>query len=276
MHSPWPRYVQSMWMATADNGLVAALYGPCRVEARVGNGATIQITEETGYPFSDTVRFTVHCEKPVAFPLYFRIPAWAGRTQLTVANETVPHSPQPGTCFKVERIWKPGDVVTLFFDFKVRTETRRNNAVAIAWGPLYFVLRIGESFEKIPVLRDVPAPPGCVNWRIAPTTPWNYALVIDRDRPHCAMTANSIGSIPFAQKGEPVKLAGAADFTPWQGDVPMVLKVKARQLPEWGMNGANAAAVPVSPVKTSSPETLVELIPYGCSRLRIAEFPTVG
>ena len=46
-------------------------------------------------------------------------------------------------------------------------------------------------------------------------------------------------------------------------------------VPQWGMNGANAAAVPVSPVKTNSPETLVELIPYGCSRLRIAEFPTV-
>ena len=55
----------------------------------------------------------------------------------------------------------------------------------------------------------------------------------------------------------------------------MVLKVKARCVPRWGMNGANAAPVPASPLKTDAPETVVELIPYGCSRLRISEFPTV-
>jgi hypothetical protein len=55
----------------------------------------------------------------------------------------------------------------------------------------------------------------------------------------------------------------------------MVLKVKARRVPGWGMNGANAGEVPASPVHTDSQETLVELVPYGCSRLRIAEFPTV-
>ena len=55
----------------------------------------------------------------------------------------------------------------------------------------------------------------------------------------------------------------------------MVLKVKARRIPQWGMNGSSAGEVPQSPVHTDSPETLVELIQYGCSRLRIAEFPTV-
>jgi hypothetical protein len=281
MHSPWPRYVQSMWMATADNGMVAALYGPCHLKAKVAQGSTIEITEETDYPFSDSVRFTIHSAQPVSFPIHFRIPSWANQAELSVSGEPNPSHPQEGTFFKVERVWKSGDVVTLAFNFKVRTETRRNNAVAIAWGPLYFVLRIGEAFQKIPALVGsrspdaVPVPSGCVNWRIAPTTDWNYALAIDRNNPECIMTTNKISSMPFAQKGEPVKLAGATEFTPWQEDVPIVLKVKARHVPQWGMNGANAAAVPVSPVSTNSPETLVELIPYGCSRLRISEFPTV-
>jgi hypothetical protein len=281
MHSPWPRYVESMWMATADNGMVAALYGPCHFNAKVGHGAKIEITEETDYPFSDRIRITIHTKQPVSFPMYFRIPTWANRAKLSVSADSNSSHPQSGNLFKVDRVWKDGDVVTLDFNFKVRAETRRNNAVAIAWGPLYFVLRIGESFQKIAELAlgdkhvMVPAPPGCVNWRIAPTTDWNYALEIDRNNPQCTMIVNKISSIPFAQKGEPVKTAGASEFTPWQEDVPIVLKVKARHLPQWGMNGANAASVPVSPVKTDSPETLVELIPYGCSRLRIAEFPTV-
>jgi hypothetical protein len=60
-----------------------------------------------------------------------------------------------------------------------------------------------------------------------------------------------------------VKRHDASEFAAWQEDVPMVLKVKARRIPQWGMNGSSAGEVPQSPVHTDSPETLVE------------EFPTV-
>jgi DUF1680 family protein len=39
--------------------MVATVYGPCHVKAKVGEGSTIEITEETDYPFSDRVRFTI-------------------------------------------------------------------------------------------------------------------------------------------------------------------------------------------------------------------------
>lgn len=287
MHSPWPRYVESMWMATADKGLVAMGYGPSHFSAKVAEGKLIEITEETDYPFSDRVRATVHCKEPLSFPLHFRIPTWSNQAEVSIAGEASPMHPQSGTVFKVEREWKNGDVVTLNFNFKVRTETRKNNAVAVAWGPLYFVLRIGEAFEKVPeipldliengahVQKLVSAPPGCVYWRIAPTTDWSYALSIDRNNPQCKIAFNKISSVPFAQKGEPVRAPGSTEYLPWQQDVPMILKVKAKLVSEWGMNGSNAGPVPVSPVSTKEPETMVELIPYGCSRLRIAEFPTV-
>jgi DUF1680 family protein len=280
MHSPWPRFVQTMWMATADRGLVAATYGPCHVSAMVAEGIPVEIAEETDYPFSDRVRVTVRAKQLVKFPIYFRIPVWAGGAELSVAGEADRYRPTSGTFFKLDRRWKSGDVVTLDFHFEVRSETRSHNGVAIAWGPLYFVLRIGESFKKLPTLalgpsyKDVPAPRGCVNWQITPTTDWNYALAIDRSNPQCTMTIGKISSMPFAQRGEMVKRPGANDFAPWTEDVPMVLQVKARKVPEWGMAGANAAPVLTSPVHTDGPETVVELIPYGCSRLRIAEFPT--
>ncbi len=276
MHSPWPRYVESMWMATADNGLIALAYGPSRYTAKVANGKNIEVVEDTRYPFSDRVRVTVRCSEPLSFPLHFRIPSWANRAEVSIAGQSAASHPESGTVFRIDREWKDGDAVTLNFNFKVRTETRQNNAVAVAWGPLYFVLRIGEAFESVPTASEpVQTPATCVNWHIAPITAWNYALSIDRHNPQCEMIFNKIGSIPFAQKGEPVRAAGSSEFIPWHGDVPMILKFKAKLVPQWGMNGANAAPVPVSPVSTSQPETVVELIPYGCSRLRIAEFPTL-
>ena len=284
MHSPWPRFVQTMWMATEDRGLVAATYGPCRVHAKVAAGLPIEIVEETNYPFSDRVRITIHTGKPTSFPIYFRIPSWAVGAEVAIAGESLRQRPQQpassGTFFKVDRLWKSGDSVTLNFNFKVRCEKRRNNAVAVAWGPLYFVLHIAESFKNLPSIplgpkaTETPAPPGCANWQITPATSWNYALVIDRQNPQCAMTSRRVSSMPFAQRGEMVKQPGATQYAPWNGDVPLALHVKARKVPGWGMNGASAAQVPLSPVRSDSPEETVELIPYGCSRLRIAEFPT--
>jgi uncharacterized protein len=247
------------------------------VQAKVADGQTVDIIEETDYPFTDRVRITVKPKQPVSFPIYFRIPVWAEDDEVGVPGAAASRA-QRGTLFKVERQWKPGDVVTLQFHFKVRAETRRrNNAVAIAWGPLWFSLRIGQAFVKLPGIPAkhhtelVPAPPGCVDWRIAPPTDWNCALAIDRENPQCTMVTNKVSKMPFARRGEPLKLAGAADFTPWPEDVPIVLKFRARHVPQWGMNGANAQPVPVSPMKKESPEEVVELIPYGCTRLRISE-----
>jgi uncharacterized protein len=280
MHSPWPRFVETMWMATADRGLVAATYGPCRVTAKVGAGSPVEIIEETNYPFSDKIRVTIHTEKPSRFPLYFRIPSWAHEAELTISGKKLSRPALPGSFVKVERVWKSGDAVTLAFHFKIRCETRKNNAVAVAWGPLYFVLRIGESFKNLPSIplgpddTETPAPQGCVNWQITPTTDWNYALAIDPENPQCSIKTGRISSMPFAQRGELVKPPGSAEFTPWHEDVPIALKVAARKVPQWTMAGANAGPVPLSPVHTDSSEEMVELIPYGCSRLRIAEFPT--
>ena len=279
MNSPWPRFVEGLWMATGDRGLVAPAYGPCEVKAKVADGLEVDIREETAYPFSDQVRFVVNSSQPAVFPLYFRIPTWSDQAELSVSGEGQTRHPAKGEIFKVERQWHPGDVVTLDFHNQVRTETRLNNSVSIARGPLYFVLRIGEAFKPIQIPDDRPVktdkPNGRVDWRIDPTTDWNYALDIDREHPQYSLTTNNISACPFAQKGEPVWNPNSLRYETWTEDVPMILKVKARKVPQWVMDGASAGPTPASPVKVATDETTVELIPYGCSRLRISEFPTV-
>lgn len=276
MHSTFPRYVENMWMASNDNGLVAATYGPCQVKAKVGDN-DVTITEETNYPFSDVIQFKISVAKPSTFPLSFRIPSWAEKAEITVGGKT--QHPTKGSIFKLNRTWKTGDIVTLKFNNKVRTEPRFNNAASIVWGPLDFVLRMGQSFKKIDHKMDRPINPGVANgvanWQIEATTPWNYGLAIDRQNPKYTIEYGKISKVPFARKGEPIFMPGATDFIQWDQDVPLVLKMKARKVDNWTMKGAVAGDVPLNPL-TSDKETTVELIPYGCTRLRISEFPVVS
>ena len=48
-----PNYIIHMWMATADNGLAATLYGPCSVNAFAGDHVPVKLTCHSSYPFED-------------------------------------------------------------------------------------------------------------------------------------------------------------------------------------------------------------------------------
>jgi hypothetical protein len=67
----WPYYAQELWFATSDCGLCAAMYGASQVTAKVGtSGTTVTVTEDTDYPFKDTVRITLATPGSVNFPLH--------------------------------------------------------------------------------------------------------------------------------------------------------------------------------------------------------------
>ncbi|MCK7480472.1 MAG: glycoside hydrolase family 127 protein [Candidatus Moduliflexus flocculans] len=46
----WPYLAEHLWLATADGGLAAAIYGPSAVRAKVGEGTEVGIAEDTAYP----------------------------------------------------------------------------------------------------------------------------------------------------------------------------------------------------------------------------------
>src|SRR6185295_7038789 len=89
-HQGWPKFAASLWMATADDGLAAAAYGPSEVRATVRGGVKVTILEETEYPFRDKVRLTVRPESTARFPLALRIPRWSDSVSVTVNGKTVP------------------------------------------------------------------------------------------------------------------------------------------------------------------------------------------
>jgi len=139
----------------------------------------------------------------------------------------------------------------------LRSEERYNKAVAILRGPLYFSLKIGEQFNKLKSYHETL--PVC-DWEITPTTPWNYGLQVDPNNvgKSVAVERRPIGKEPFAHDTAPV-----------------VLKAKGRLLPGWQLKHNSADDPPPSPVTSEQPLTDIELIPYGCTRLRVTEFPVL-
>jgi hypothetical protein len=278
-HRGWPNFVSQMWMATHDNGLVASAYGPSEVTAKVADGVEVTISEETEYPFDGKILFRMKLAKPAVFPLKLRIPGWAKQGTVKYGPES--WTPSGGQVIALQRAWEDGDMVSLELPMEVRTERRYNNAASVLRGPLYFALRVGQQYKGGGMPR---------NLEIRPTTAWNYGLVFPKGESigETKVMRNPIGSFPFAQKDEPVlvKEASAAELPldeKWReirytGDAPVVIQTSARLLPQWKLDEdypASPADPPKSPVSANGPDVTVELVPYGCTRLRISEFPVV-
>ncbi len=271
----WPYFSKSLWMATPDNGVLAALYSASEVKVKVGDGTTVTIAEETTYPFEDTIRFTLTSAQSVTFPLYLRIPAWCGLAEVSINDSVAGTDAPPGKFVRIEREWQSGDTVTLRLPMAVTVSGWKHNhdSVSVNYGPLTFSLKIGERFEKHDstetAIGDSSWQPGAdpskwPSYEIHPTTPWNYGLVLDPKHPAKSFTVKR-GTWP----------ADNFPFTP--GSAPLTMEVKAKRIPEWTLDRhALCAVLQDSPVLSDEPEETVTLVPMGAARLRISAFPVIG
>ncbi|MBO0719651.1 MAG: glycoside hydrolase family 127 protein [Blastocatellia bacterium] len=259
MHQGWPKFAASLWMATAGDGLAAVAYAPSEVKTVVKGNVPVTITEETEYPFRDEIRLSVNPERAVEFGLELRIPSWADQASISVNGSKVA-GVKAGAFQTVDRKWRKGDQVLLKLPMKVRISHWYHDSIVIERGPLVYSLKIGEDWRKVEgqlqkKIRN-PAIPPAADWEVYPTTPWNYALAIDLQKPQIEVSERPISKIPFSADGAPIEL-----------------RVKGRRLPQWTMAEASAGPLPVSPVTSSEAEETLTLIPYGSAKLRITAFP---
>lgn len=275
MHQGWPKFVSNMWMATNDNGLALVAYGPSFVRANVANGREITITEETNYPFSGKVKLTIYTEKPVKFPVHLRIPEWADSATIRFKDHTAVLTKTDN--YQINQRWKNGDEITIEFPMKLRSQRRYNNSISLMRGPLWYSLRIDKEFTSIKTKYDNYGYKGSVDWEIVPKSAWNYGLLLDINNPvrGIRITENEAGKYPFSDKGDLIWSSDSGKYVVNYNDAPVVITARGVRIPQWTMKENSADIPPKSPVRPEGDPEIIKLVPYGCTRLRITEFPVM-
>ncbi len=109
------------------------------------------LKQETAFPDSDTVRFTVATQRPARLALKLRHPYWCAAPEVKVNGRAVAIDSQPSSYFTIEREWNRGDVIELRLPMTLRTEPLPHSdgkIVALMYGPMQLVARVPVPEDK--------------------------------------------------------------------------------------------------------------------------------
>jgi DUF1680 family protein len=119
VNSPRGFGMMSDWALMRDSGgLVLNSYGPSVMTARLADGLSVTLTQDTEYPLSGQIEIVVDPSKEATFSLKLRIPYWSEETSVSLNNAAV-SSVETGTYLILERAWQAGDRIQIDLDMSL-------------------------------------------------------------------------------------------------------------------------------------------------------------
>ena len=202
---------------------------------------------ETDYPFVNTMRYTVESSQDFTFRI--RIPSFA--QNLSVNGQPVETRDQQ---FEIH----PGKtVLNLAFETKPYLKKRPHDLYAVQNGSLIFSVPIAYKkemyeYEKNGVERKFPY----CDYELIPQSDWNYAYCTDNFKTE----RKEPGAVPFSGEMPPVTIAANVQQISW--GLEEGFETVCAKRPE--------SVEPISDVQQ------IQLIPYGCAKLRMTEMPLIN
>jgi hypothetical protein len=163
-----------------SKGIYINLYVPSRLTWSRGR-EVIAFTQETNYPHHPSTRISIDAAIASIFPIYLRIPAWAGpKTTVAVNGKRVLVSPTPGQFARLNGVWKTGDRIEIEFDMPTVLEAvdpQHPDLVALVHGPLalFGVGPIPDKISRQELLAASQIASGSTDWQ-AKTVAGNLTL----------------------------------------------------------------------------------------------------
>ena len=128
-----------------DAGLYVNLYTAGKVKHVLPDGAAVDLSIDTDYPFGGGVVLRAGNPKPSRYALHLRIPRWCRSATIAIGTAG-PKPAAPGSYATIDRTWNAGDSVRLQMEMPVRMilpDPREKDNVGqavLARGPLVYCL----------------------------------------------------------------------------------------------------------------------------------------
>ncbi|MBE6766158.1 MAG: hypothetical protein E7550_01045 [Ruminococcaceae bacterium] len=234
----WPKFALSAFMHS-DNTIISSVMIPSEL-----NADGVHITLETEYPFKNSAKYKISSDKDFTFIV--RVSSFAKNLQIN--GKTF-----EGSDLRFD-IKSGKSEILVEFETVPYFEKRPHGLSAVKCGTLIFSLPIQyttnmHEYEKDGVIRKYPY----CDYELIPQSVWNYG---------------------FSSEDVSVKINGVSDIPFSANNPPVIIKAKLQQI-DWGYEERYDTVCAKIPMSTEpiSDETQMELIPYGCAKLRITELP---
>lgn len=249
MHQGWPKLLGALVMRHAD-GVALPVYAPCTAVIDVRN-TRVHILEETDYPFDGEIHLKIEkIENDVnelEFSLRLRLPSWA-ETYSLLYNETQTEVETLDGYLVLKKTFSAGDRIKLSLPLKLRLVPEAAG-VTVHYGALLLALPVAAEPR---VLRGTPP---FADYAFLPREEWRYGLS-EAALAEATISRREPGEMPFDTDTPPLCVL-----------LPLV------PAPQWRRKQNSAGGVP-EPYTAARADCIPKtLIPYGCTQLRIAQFP---